>query len=371
MNSILHTDSFTPNILIVDDVPANLRILDAILKEDGYKVRPVLSGVMALQVAEKEKPDLIILDIKMPDMDGYEVCRRLKENPDICDIPVIFISALNETKNIVKAFSFGGVDYIAKPFQAEEVKARVATHIKICRQTRELQKLNAEKDKFFSIIAHDLRNPFNSFLGFTQIMAENLQKFSKDEIQRFALSMNNSATHLFRLLENLLEWAKMQQGLITFDPKFYPLPPIVDECVEIMQHTAQSKQIEIVQDIPANLTVFADSMMLRTVVRNLVSNALKFTPKGGNILVSAKIVSEKFIEISIKDSGIGMDKQRINHLFNLGVNTSRKGTEGELSTGLGLFICKDFIEKNGGKLSVESEVEKGSTFKFTVKISDQ
>jgi len=144
-----------PNILIVDDVPANLILLGHILKNLGYKVRPVPNGMLALKVAEKEKPDLILLDVMMPDMDGFEVCRRLKEDQNLSDVPIIFISALSDTNDIIKALTCGGADYIAKPFHAEEVKARVATHLKLYQQSKELQKINAEKDKFFSIIAHD------------------------------------------------------------------------------------------------------------------------------------------------------------------------------------------------------------------------
>ena len=162
----------TPNILIVDDVPANLKVLGDMLKSEGYKVRPVLSGMQAIQVAEKEKPDIILLDVMMPDMNGYEVCKLLKENKNLCDIPVIFISALSDTADIVKALNSGGVDYISKPFQGEEVRARVATHIKLYLQNKELQKLNAEKNKFFSIIAHDLRGPLGGLMGLAEIISD-------------------------------------------------------------------------------------------------------------------------------------------------------------------------------------------------------
>ena len=170
-----------PVILIVDDIPDNLKVLGELLKNNGYKVRPVPNGKMALQVAEKEKPDLILLDIMMPDMDGFEVCRRLKENEYLNDIPIIFISALNDTKNIIKAFTSGGIDYITKPFQAEEVSARVATHLKICWQKNELHRLNIEKDKFFSILAHDLRNPFGGFMKLTEMMVDDALFFSPEQ----------------------------------------------------------------------------------------------------------------------------------------------------------------------------------------------
>src|ERR1035437_6045005 len=163
-----------PNILIVDDVSTNLKILGAILKNSGYKVRPVPHGILALQATEREKPDLILLDIMMPDMDGYEVCRRLKENPKFCDVPIIFISALSEPDDIVRALNTGGVDYITKPFRAEEVKARVATHLKLYKQSKELKELNATKDKFFSIIAHDLRGPLSGLIGLAELVTDEI-----------------------------------------------------------------------------------------------------------------------------------------------------------------------------------------------------
>ena len=233
-------------------------------------------------------------------------------------------------------------------------------------KNEELKKLNVEKDKFFSIIAHDLRSPFNGFLGLTQIMDEDLRTLTMDEIQDIAKSLRSSANNLFRLLENLLEWAKLQQGLIPFKPKVVKLLPIVDDCISIMLELAKNKGIELVNHIPENLTVFADTNIFQTVIRNLVSNAVKFTPKGGKISLSSKVIDEKNVEISIMDTGIGMSQQMVENLFRLDVPTSRIGTEGEPSSGLGLFLCKEFIEKHGGKLWVESKVGKGSIFSFTI-----
>ena len=372
------SNSENPYILVVDDIGANLKLLGDILNGGGYHIRPVTDGEMALKVAEKETPGLILLDIMMPGMNGYKVCRQLKENPGLKEVPVIFISALSDSYDIVKALNLGGVDYITKPFQAEEVIARVNTHYKLYQQSlelkkqrKELQELNATKDKFFSIIAHDLRGPFNGFLGLTQLMAEELENLTSEEIKDFTLSMRNSAADMFRLLENLLEWARMQQGLITFNREIAQLAPIVDESIAIILEPAKIKGIEINLDIPDDITVFADRNILQTVIRNIVSNAVKFTPKGGRIRVSAKAANHSNIEISIKDTGIGMSNKMIDDLFRLDVQTNRKGTDGEPSTGLGLLLCKDFIEKHGGKIWVESEEGKGSTFRFTLPVQNQ
>ncbi len=373
MNNNILSSPIVPNILIVDDIPANLIVLGDILEGEGYNVRPVLSGLLALQVAEKEKPDLILLDIMMPDMDGFEVCRRLRENKNLCDVPIIFISALNETKDIVKALTTGGADYITKPFSYEEVIARVNTHLNIYLQRKELQEqsknlnlLNAAKDKFFSIIAHDLRGPFIGFLGLTKIMAEELPSLTLTEMQEISESMKKSAVNLFRLLDNLLNWAKMQQGLIPYSPEYLTLLSVITESVQIIDESAKSKIIEITYDIPTDLKLFADSNLLQTVIRNIVSNAVKFTPKGGKIIISAKVNDQKNVQISIKDTGIGMSSALIDNLFRLDVKTGRKGTEGEPTAGLGLLLCKEFVEKNRGVIWAESVVGEGSTFYFTL-----
>ena len=380
MKTEIESELDIPNILIVDDIGANLRLLNDILSPEGYKIRQVPNGELALKVAEEEKPDLILLDIMMPYMNGYEVCRRLKENPELKDIPVIFISALGETNDILNAFNSGGVDYINKPIQAEEVKARVRSHIRLQqqsivlhrqskvlqRQSKELRDLNATKDKFFSIIAHDLRGPFNGFLGLTQLMAEDLESLSGEDIKELSLSMRDSATNVFRLLENLLEWARLQQGLIAFNPHLVKLYPLVMESVTSVKDAATKKCFKLVFNVPDNIDVFADHNMLQTVIRNLVSNAVKFTAKGGKISVSAKTDVDNTVEIAINDNGIGMNAIMMDNLFRLDVKTNREGTENEPSSGLGLILCKEFVEKHGGKIRVESAEGIGSTFYVTL-----
>jgi signal transduction histidine kinase len=373
MHSEREKNSTVFNILIVDDFPLNLQVLGAILEAEGYNVRPVPNGRLALRVAGKEKPDLILLDIMMPEMDGFEVCRQLKENQDLRDIPVIFISALNNTSDIVRALKSGGVDYITKPFQIKEVTARVSTHLQIQQQRREiewqrreLQILNAEKDKFYSIIAHDLRSPFMGFLGMTRILDEELPRLEMAEVRNTIKDMRSSAETVYGLLENLLQWARMEQGLIPFNPEEVQLRPIVDESMVTALEPAVIKGVEIIADVPDHLLVFADVNIVQTVIRNLVSNAVKFTPQGGKVTISAKATGGNTVEISVKDSGIGMSRAMVEVLFRFGVETNRQGTEGEPSTGLGLIICKDLVEKHGGELRAESAEGKGSDFTFTL-----
>jgi len=239
-------------------------------------------------------------------------------------------------------------------------RKRVETELNL--KNQELRIINAEKDKFFSIIAHDLRNPFSGFLGLTELMAEGLPRMTLDEIQKMAFLLRTSAANLYRLLGNLLEWACMQRGITPFDPVTCILLPKVSACLMLVMESAKNKEIEIYLDIPEGLEVFADGNMLEGIIRNLLSNAVKFTPKKGSITVAASLLPDNSVEISIEDTGIGMNSKIVDNLFRLEINMKRKGTEGEYSTGLGLTICKDFIEKHGGKLWVKSIEGAGSTF---------
>lgn len=231
----------------------------------------------------------------------------------------------------------------------------------ISKKNLELVKLNAEKDKFFSIIAHDLRSPFNTFLGLTEMMAEDLYSMRLDEIQQIAIDMKNSANNLYHLLENLLEWSMVKRGMKPFNPKEILLNKLVADTLTALSESIRMKAIRISMRIPSNLNVTADEHMLGTIIRNLLSNAVKFTPKNGSIHIEA-CEKNGATELTIADSGIGMDEKMKKTLFDLSGSNNRPGTEGELSTGLGLLLCKEFVEKHNGSIRVESEPEKGSTF---------
>jgi PAS domain S-box-containing protein len=229
-----------------------------------------------------------------------------------------------------------------------------------------LQTINAEKDKFFSILAHDLKGPLSAFLGATQILAEEIQNMTVKEIEAITISMKESATNIYGLLENLLEWSRLKQGRMNFNPEKIKLEQIITACIELLKESARKKEIKISCSIADDLEIYADLHMLETVIRNLVSNAIKFTSKSGEINVSATMRADNAVEIKIRDTGIGMSQEIISKLFFLNQQTSRKGTEGEPSTGLGLLLCKEFIEMHKGNIWVESEEGKGSAFSFTV-----
>ena len=247
-----------------------------------------------------------------------------------------------------------------------DITRQMQNEAEIQLKNEELINLNATKDKFFSIIAHDLRSPFNSFLGLTEIMAEELPNLTMSQLQEMAAGMNKSATNLFRLLENLLNWSQIQKGTIPFNPEEVQIGIVIGESIEMIQEQAKYKNVKINTDIPDGLVVFADSNMLQTVIRNLISNAIKYTNKGGRISLSVEATNDQNIVTAIQDTGIGMTAKMVDKLFRIDTNANRKGTDGEPSTGLGLLLCKEFVEKHGGKIWVESSEGKGSAFNFTL-----
>ena len=222
--------------------------------------------------------------------------------------------------------------------------------------------VNSEKDKFFSILAHDLRGPLSAFVEATKIITEEVQNMSIEEIKDITLSMTQSATGIYSLLENLLEWSRLQRGVMNFIPEKLNIKSRLDVCISVLSESAKKKGIVIESSVNENMEINADKHMFDTIVRNLISNALKFTKTGGIVSISASYEKDNFTEIKISDSGIGMTPELINKLFRIDEKTSRPGTDGEPSTGLGLLLCKEFIEKHGGKIRVESEVGKGTIF---------
>ena len=228
-----------------------------------------------------------------------------------------------------------------------------------------LRELVATKDKFFSIIAHDLKSPFNSILGLSNLLVEQIQEKNLEGIEEYAKIIQKSSTTVFNLLMNLLEWARSQTGRMEFSREYIELGALINEVIELSNESAHQKSITIIKELPRNLLVFADKAMINTILRNLISNAIKFTNPGGQIIVSAEKKLDE-LKISISDNGIGIKKEAIGKLFRIDENNIRMGTQNEIGTGLGLILCKEFIEKHRGKIWVESEIGKGSKFSFTI-----
>ncbi len=572
-------------ILIVDDNPQNVELLVEFLLRKGYTTHTALSGQQALEHIQYTLPDLILLDIMMPGINGYQVCRQLKEDARTSDIPVIFLSALTDTIDKVKGFSLGAVDFITKPFQNQEVLARVEMHLNMRRMQKQLaennalleqkitqrddveeslqsrneellllnrigqtfsssldlsdvmdtileevqgllnvfsiscwlivpdrdelvchhakgsgseevvkwrlplgqgitgwvaqhgesqlvtdtwtdtrhfksvdqqsgvqirsmlslplklkgdvigvlnlvdsqpgrftqneqiflesvaasaaiaienaqlyttaqqeiaerkqaqealraahdelqeknaqlQELNASKDKFFSIISHDLRSPFNALMGFGQLLCQRLaQEENQSESAALAEKVHRSAKRLYDLLENLLTWSRIQRDVMEYDPETIDLEELAEDNVALFLSRAEQKNITLTQTIHPQTMAYADYNMVNTILRNLVSNAMKFTPPGGLISLSAQPYNETHLQIAVSDTGKGIPQADRNKLFRIDTHFTSTGTAGEKGTGLGLSLCKDLAEKNHGTIWVESELDKGSTFHFTL-----
>ncbi len=362
-------------VLIVDDNPNDLQIIGNILKEMNYKIAAFTNAGDALEFINKKLPDIIILDIMMPEVDGYELCRQIKQLDFARDIPVIFISALRETVDIVKGFEIGGMDYITKPFKKQETIARVSAHLTIFRQRKELNKLNDElkeinstKDKFFSIIAHDLKNPLGAFRNVTSFLLKNFKTLPEEEKLDFVDLMNQSASHVYTLLENLLNWSRTQTGRMEFNPEKFNLALVVADTIQLVKMSADKKEITLVNNIEPDTLVVADINMITTVIRNLITNALKFTHKGGTITVNGTPKGD-YYQVEVADTGVGMSEDIKQKLFNIKHHHSTLGTNEERGTGLGLILCKEFIERNNGHIWVDSEPDKGSKFNFTLPVN--
>ncbi|MDD5184154.1 MAG: hybrid sensor histidine kinase/response regulator [Paludibacter sp.] len=353
-------------ILIVDDNPQNLQLLGSIIYEKGYNVSVSSSGLHALESISQQAPDLILLDIQMPEMDGFEVCKILKSNSITKDIPIIFLTAVTDSENIMYGFELGAVDYITKPFNKGELLARVGTHIELKLSKEKLTELNAAKDKFFAIIGHDLRNPAYALKMLLKQMTSKYSSYTNEEILYYLTGLYDSSENLYQLLEDLLLWSKSQWGGLVVHPEKLLLPDIIDKKIEQCKATAATKNIEIKSTVDNNYYVYADEMMLQTVIINLLSNAIKFSNKDGVIEIEAK-TKNKLIEVSIKDDGLGMNETDLNKLFSIDSGVNLRGTNKEEVSGLGLILCKEFTERNGGTLFAKSEKNRGTTFSFTLK----
>ncbi len=250
----------------------------------------------------------------------------------------------------------------------EKNKQLAASNDLISQKSKLMEDLNSTKNKFFSIIAHDLKSPLNSLSGFSNLIINHIEYLSKEEIKMMAIDLDKSIRNLYDLLNNLLTWARSQMNTIEFKPTNLDVNEIILDLIGLIQLNAQNKKIHLGTNIAPNIKVFADENALKTILRNLASNALKFTPEDGKLTLSAKPYDEHFIQISVNDTGVGMSHDTISKLFRIDSKHSTKGTQGESGTGLGLLLCKEFVEKNGGTITVESIVDVGTTFKILLPV---
>ena len=362
-------------ILIVDDVMSNVLLLKVLLTNEKFAIATASNGRQALEQVDKENPDLVLLDVMMPDMSGFEVAQHLKSNPNTADIPIIFLTALNSTADIVKGFQVGANDFISKPFNKEELIIRVTHQISlvaakrlILSKTEELQRTIAGRDKLYSVIAHDLRSPMGSIKMVLNMLILNLPSEKIGAEMYELLTMANQTTEdVFSLLDNLLKWTKSQIGKLNVVYQDVDLVEVTDGVIEIFSMVASLKKIRIREMKPEKMMVNADIDMLKTVVRNLLSNAIKFSKENSEVLVKMEEVDGMAV-VSVQDYGCGISEEGQKKLLHTDTHFSTFGTNNEEGSGLGLLLCKDFVVKNGGKLWFTSKEGEGSIFSFSIPV---
>ena len=364
-------------ILIVDDVVSNVLLLKILLTNEKFQVCTASNGNMCIEMAKSEHPDLILLDVMMPGLNGFDTAVILKKDPETQEIPIIFLTALNNPSDLVKGFQVGANDFLTKPFNKEELVMRVMHQIQlvaakriIVRQNEELKRTISNRDKMYSVIAHDLRSPMASIRMVLNLAVNVVSKdVVGEEIFGLLDKANRESEETHDLLDNLLKWTKSQTGRLTVVYQDLDLDDIVPGVVDIFRMIAEMKKIDL-KYIPAEekLTVRADNDMIKTIIRNFLSNAVKFTPEGKAVEVFYKREGD-FARISVRDHGVGIEPERVSTIFRTGETTY--GTGGEEGSGLGLQLCQDFARKNGGDAQVESTLGEGSTFSFTIPLTKQ
>ncbi|MBI9070939.1 MAG: hybrid sensor histidine kinase/response regulator [Melioribacteraceae bacterium] len=383
-----------PKVLIVDDKLENLIVIESILKDMDIETIRALSGNEAITLSLEHEFALVLVDVQMPEMDGYETIELMRQENKNKDTPVIFVSAIySENHYLIRGIETGAVDFMTKPIIPEILHGKVKVFVEYYLQKKDLQKqnqikeeknrellilneklneseqqlkeLNYDKDILFSIIGHDLRSPISSLLGYAEILLKEFDDLSKEEIKEFISSIGSIGKNISNLITNLLDWARLQTGKIKKDPEIMNCKQKITESGSLFREIMKSKGIEFNIYGDSSATVFADEYMFNTIIRNIISNAIKFSNPNMPISINIKSVAEG-TEISVIDSGIGMSREQVNNVFDIEKKKSTSGTNNESGTGLGLILCQEFIKKNKGKLSIESELGQGTRFIFTL-----
>ena len=358
------------NILILDDEKTNIDIIKHELKQ-SYSIYFALHVQHAFEILERVPIDLILLDIVMPELNGFEFYRAIQKKKELAHIKVIFITAKNDIDSVVRGFEAGAVDFITKPFEILELKARVKNHMDLIKAKQQLEEarnnleiLNSTKDRLFSIIGHDLRNPIGGIKSFLELMLYK-DTYETQNLKQVFSHLLESSKQAYSLLDELLIWAKAQKDEIRFAPEPHDISQTVSDVLSFSQERAQIKHIHLQTNATESLVAVFDYEMIKTVIRNLVANAIKFTHEQGSVEVHVSRVPNA-IQIAVSDTGMGISKENIPKLFDKKSFITTSDTTQSLGTGIGLSICFDFVKKHGGEIWVESEEGKGSTFYFTI-----
>lgn len=364
--------SYKGSILVVDDTPVNLAMLVSMLSKRDYTVHQAMSGTEALEMAHELDPDLILLDIMMPDMNGFDVCQQLKDDPTTQDIPVIFISAVNDIDGIIRAFDVGGVDYVTKPFQLKEVHKRVESHITLVRQRKQIEAMreqerqqfetiNAMREKFIYAATHDLKNPLQLITGYVEVMRGDELVQQNPDFNSYLDNIIGGARKIMTLVGDMLDLIQMETSM---DPAPEPtdINAFLASEIESFRFQAEQKDLDIHLHAPEKpIIAEIDPKRIAQVMENLISNAIKYTPEGGAVTVSLETDGVGIV-LAVSDTGLGIPEKYIPTLFQPFARVREKEHMRQDGTGLGLAIVKTIIDQHGGKISVDSVPGEGTTF---------
>jgi two-component system, sensor histidine kinase and response regulator len=352
-------------ILIVDDEEYSLDLLKSLLEKE-YQVECAENGFSALKKVDSFLPDLILLDVMMPGLNGFEVCKKINSNSKYADIPIIMITARVDEDDIKEGFDNGAIDYIRKPFTVLEVLLRVKNVLKMRRSILQLKELNTIKDEFVSMVSHDLKSPLTTIAGYCEILLDEKSNSNLTPKQHKMLKeIQNSSRYQHEIIKNLLNLSMLDSGKMKLNKREFLLIDAINASIDELKFKIDKKKIDIKINVDDNLKIFADFYRIIQVLMNIIANSLKYTDNGGVIDIDTHKKSDSII-VSIKDTGIGISQEDIEKIFNPYQIFSTHGVKGEKGTGLGLNICMRIINAHDGKIWVESEVGKGSSFYFMI-----
>lgn len=355
-------------ILIVDDTPKNIQVLGTILRQEDYQLNIANNGKQAIDMAEKVLPDLILLDIMMPEMDGFQTCKTLKKMEKTKNIPVIFLSAKSETEDIVKGFEMGAADYVTKPFNASELLSRVKTHLQL-KYIQDLMNLqNHERKVLLQVICHDLTNPLVGIKGIVDLLEtiENLE-----DLKEFIPFLSTGVDNALSIVELIRTMQSIESDKKEWTFSSVPIKSSVEECLANLKQQFQDKEIKVELNISDDFCILTEkTSFIQSVLPNILSNAFKFSYNKASISITAEQIDDEKISIIVTDQGIGMSKKLLEDIFDVESKTARPGTKGETGTGYGLPLIQKFMKIYGGDVSLDSsddEKNKGTTVTLTFK----
>lgn len=354
------------DILVIEDKDLDLLYIKKTLSLSGETIKLKSANTIkdGINIIENENVDCILLDLHLPDGEEVEAFDKVfKRYPNI---PIILLTGSGDVNLGLELIDRGAQDFIMKEeITSKDLLKAIKFSIRRIKTENELRELNAMKDKFFSIMAHDLKNPLSIFALATDTLAKEYENLDSEDLNEYLHDLRDNAQNIYSLLENLLTWSRTQRGKIVFSPDIFDIKFLIDSNIQLYGASAQAKNITFENKVTEELKVFSDSNLINTVIRNLVNNAIKFTGEGGTITLSVDSNMKNY-QVNVSDTGVGMSDLAVDNLFRIDVNTSTLGTKNEKGTGLGLIVCKEFINIIGGEIWATSELGKGSTFSFTI-----